>query len=147
MILKGLVIIYYIYIFNNDFKGILDGQPKYEFPLTSYKYIFFFCITCMTTSTGEETLNQSWLACLYLCHFALFKMNSTCFNTIIHNTLACIQYSIIASGLFSDFKIKCFLKQKMKRSYKSWTQSCLLVTLLDCKLMFKYRSDFTLIQE
>lgn len=108
--------------------------------------IFFFCITCMTTSTGEETLNQSWLACLYLSHFALFKMNSTCFNTIIHNALACIQYSIIASGLFFDFKIKCFLK-KMNRSYKSWTQSCLLVTLLDCKLMFKYRSDFTLIQE
>lgn len=92
---------------------------------------FFFCITCMTTSTGEETLNQSWLACLYLCHFALFKMNSTCFNTIIHNTLACIQYSIIASGLFSDFKIKCFLKKwtglvNLERNLVYWSH-CLPV--------------------
>lgn len=92
------------------------------------------------------------MPCLYLCDFVLLKKNSTCFNTIIHNTLACIQYSIIASGLFSDFKIKRFLK-KTNRSYKSWTQSCLRTTLLTCESMSNNRgsnicrSDFTLIQE
>lgn len=80
------------------------------------------------------------MSCLYLCDFVLLKKNSTCFNTIIHNTLACIQYSVIASGLFSDFKIKCFLK-RMNRSYKSWKQSCLRATLLTCESMSNDRGS------